>query len=143
MKQKAETRVAFAEFGLDVKFSRGHRYLGCFIGSASDMHEWMSAAVEVWTEAVKTLAKIAVRYPQAAYAGVVMCLQNEWQFVQRTCPGTGFVFEPVEQALRNDFIPALFGVESISGEDWELISHSVKRGGFAIRNPRRHGHPNV
>ena len=55
--------------------------------------------------------------------------------MQRTCPSTGFVFEHVEQALRNDFIPALFGVDSISGEDRELISHSVRRGGFAIRNP--------
>ncbi len=60
LEHEAEAKVAFAEFGLEVKFSRGHRYLGGFIGSASDMHKWMSAAVEVWTEAVKTLAKIAM-----------------------------------------------------------------------------------
>ncbi|KAL3795565.1 hypothetical protein ACHAWO_009861 [Cyclotella atomus] len=132
---EAEAKVAFAVHGLDVQFTRGHRYLGGFLGSADGKHEWLEEKVKVWAEGVKTLARIALRYPQTAYAGLVLCLQNEWQYVQRTCPSIGFTFAPIEVALREEFIPALLGVESISGEDRELYAHGVKRGGLAIRNP--------
>lgn len=132
---EAEARVAFAVHNLDVQYTRGHRYVGGFLGGANGKHEWLEEKVKVWADGVKTLAKLAIRYPQTAYAGLVLCLQNEWQYVQRTCPSIGFTFAPIETALREEFIPALLGVESISGEDRELFAHGVKRGGLAIRNP--------
>ena len=61
LEHEAEARVAFVEFYLDVKYPHGHRYLRGFIGSASNKHEWIGEAIEVWSEAVKTLAKITAR----------------------------------------------------------------------------------
>ncbi len=42
----------------------------------------MRELVSKWVCAVKVLSAVAVRYPQAAYAGFTFCLQNEWQYVQ-------------------------------------------------------------
>ena len=47
---------------------------------------------------------------------------------------SGTYFEPVERALRQDFIPALLGMpkEDIPGRFRELLSQSVKKGGLGI-----------
>eukprot|EP00804_Cyclotella_cryptica_P017223 CCRYP_013149-RE/>CCRYP_013149-RE protein AED:0.29 eAED:0.33 QI:0/-1/0/1/-1/1/1/0/324 len=79
-----------------------------------------------------------MRYPQSAYAGLVNCLQAEWQYLCRVEPGVGPHLEPVEEALRTQFIPALFGGQDpISNELRLLIAQGVKQGGLAIRNPVR------
>ena len=132
---EAEAKVAFMVRDMKVNFTRGHRYLGGFLGGTHVKLGWLEDKVEVWADAVKTLARIAVRFPQTAYSALVLVLQNEWQYVQRTCPSIGFTFAPVEAALRNHFLPALLGVETITGEDRELYAHGVKQGGLAIRNP--------
>ena len=53
---------------------------------------------------------------------------------------TGAFFEPVERALRQEFIPALMGLpkDEITGRFRELLSQSVKKGGIGIRNPVDH-----
>ncbi len=57
------------------------------------------------------------------------------------CPAsvadTAPFFAPLEAAIRTHFIPALLGVPSaeIDGDYRQLLTHSVKLGGLAIRNP--------
>ena len=46
--------------------------------------------------------------PQYAYAGMQKSLHQEWEFVQQVTPVIGDVFGPVEKALRENFLPALF-----------------------------------
>ena len=70
-------RQAFEEKGLTIKYSRGRKYLGGFIGSADSKEDWLNEKVADWADAVETLAKIAVQYPQTAYVGFVFCLQAE------------------------------------------------------------------
>jgi hypothetical protein len=132
---EAEAKVAFAMHSRKVQFTRGHRYLGGFLGSDDGKHEWVREKVQVWVDAIDTLSRIALRYPQTAYAGMVMVLQNEWQYVQRTVPEVGYLFDPVERAIREKFLPALLAVDEISVDDRELYAHGVKRGGIALRNP--------
>ena len=68
-------RTVFEAEGIaDLNYVRGKRYLGRF---------QMKSKVDAWTAAVETLAKIAVNFPQAAYIGFVLCLQNEWLYVLR------------------------------------------------------------
>lgn len=47
----------------------------------------------------------------------------------------GALFEPVEWAIRNSFLPSLFGEPDIDGELRALVSRGVKQAGLAIRNP--------
>jgi hypothetical protein len=93
--------------------------------------------VAKWVAAVETLAKVAVKYPQTAYAGFTFCLQNEWQYLQRVVADTGPFFEPLEKAIRCHFLPALLGLGAgdIDGKYRELLTHSVTKGGLAVRNP--------
>ena len=85
----------------------GHRYLGGFIGDADAERDWLREKIRGWSELVKALAGVAHKQPQYAYAGLQKSLQQEWSFVQRVTPGAGEAFGPVEEALREIFVPAL------------------------------------
>ena len=117
--------------------TRGHNYLGGFIGSAETKDLWVGDKISVWTAAVETLSKIALKWPQTAYTGFTFVLQNEWQYVQRVVAGIGFLFAPLERMIRDHFLPSLLGIPAceIDGEYRTLLSHSVKTGGMAVRNP--------
>eukprot|EP00804_Cyclotella_cryptica_P030345 CCRYP_011879-RA/>CCRYP_011879-RA protein AED:0.25 eAED:0.29 QI:0/0/0/1/0.5/0.33/3/0/197 len=74
------------------------------------------------------LAKVA-----SAYAGLVNCLQAEWQYLCRVEPEVGPHMKPVDVALWMQFIPTLQGEqESISDELCLLIAQG---GGLAICKP--------
>ena len=130
-------RQEFARFNLTINYSRGERHFGGFIGSAAMKEVWLGKAVAKWTMAVKALAKATVKFPQTAYAGFIFCLQNEWQYLQRVVADVGPFFEPLERAIRGKFLPALIGLQSweIDGNYRQLLTHSVSKGGLAIRNP--------
>jgi len=133
-KDEDAARQAFESFGLNINYSRGQRYLGGFIGSAEKKEEWLVGMVDKWAAAVVTLSTVAERYPQTAYAGFTFCMQNEWQYVVTdTVP----FFSPLEEVIHTHFLPALLGVSSveIDGDYHQLLTHSVKLGGLAIRNP--------
>ena len=55
------------------------------------------------------MARIAIHYPQTAYAGLSKSLQAEWQHMHRVIEDVGEHFAPIEEALANVFIPALLG----------------------------------
>ena len=59
-------------------------------------------------EAVEILSGVARKHPQSAYAGLQKSLQQEWSFVQRVTLGVGDAFGPMETALKETFVPALF-----------------------------------
>jgi hypothetical protein len=93
--------------------------------------------VKQWVDGVEKLAQVATKFPQSAYFGLTQCLQAEWQYVCRVEPDVGTYLQPVEDALRSKFIPALFGglSEPINDEFRRLLSNGVKQGGLAIPNP--------
>jgi predicted translin family RNA/ssDNA-binding protein len=76
-----KAREYFADLGF--KFVRGSRYLGGFIGEAAAQQTWVEKQCQKWSDRVGELSKVAERYPQAAYAGMMKSLQQEWQFLQR------------------------------------------------------------
>ncbi len=93
--------------------------------------------MEDWVAAVQTLSIVAEQYPQMAYAGFTFCLQNEWQYVQQVATNTAPFFTLLEEAIHTHFLPSLLGIPSteINGEYRQLLTHSIKMGGLAIRNP--------
>ena len=134
LEDESGAKAAFLSHGHRVEFTQGHRYLGGFIGGEPEKEEWVRAKVEKWADGVKILSSIAKRYPQTAYAGLTIWLQAEWQYVARTVPGINHIFEPVEQAIRRYFIPALLGVEVVDAELRTLLAGGLKQGGLGIRN---------
>jgi hypothetical protein len=92
--------------------------------------------VKKWVAGIETLARIAVRFPQTAYAGLVSSLQAKWHYICRVVPGASQYLEPVESALCEKFIPALLQVsEPVDDVLCQLLSHGVKMGRIAIKNP--------
>ncbi len=128
---------AFESFGLEINYLRGQCYLGGFIGSAKKKEMWLAELVEKWVVAVQTLSIVAERYPQTVYAGLTFCLQNELQYVQRVVADTAPFFSPLRAAINTRFLPALIGIPSteIDGKYRQLLTHSIKLGELAIRNP--------
>ena len=56
-----EALAAFAQFNLPIQMTRGHAYLGGFIGSAATKDEWLNDKITTWTAAVEILSKLAIR----------------------------------------------------------------------------------
>jgi hypothetical protein len=127
----------FEELELEIQYSRGERYVGGFVGSTAMQDRWIKPKVEGWVEGVKSLARAATRYPQSAFAGFTQSLQSEWQYLSRCVPGVGKHLQPVEDAIREYLIPALFQTtpDKVSEDMRLLLSHGVKQGGMNIRNP--------
>jgi hypothetical protein len=118
------------------RFCDGHRYVGGFLGSDDALGKWLGPKIQQWVQGIETLAKVARRYPQTAYAGLTKSLQQEWQYLQRVVPACGAAFEPVEAAIRTVFLPAL--LQGTEGETQrELTSLSVRRAGLGLLNPTR------
>jgi hypothetical protein len=84
--EEAEARAAFEEAGISVNFCRGKRYVGGYVGSEAMLERWMDPKVKKWVAGIGILARIASRFPQTAYVGLVSSLQAEWQYLCRVVP---------------------------------------------------------
>ena len=69
----------------------------------------------------------------AAFAALTKSLQNEWTYLQRVVPDVSAAFQPIENALAEDFIPALFGDKACPSRD--LTQLPVRHAGLGIPNP--------
>ena len=65
---------AFDCYNLPIQMTRGHKYLGGFIGSLTTKESWINKKITIWTAAVDTLSQIAIKWPQIAYAGFMFYL---------------------------------------------------------------------
>ena len=100
----------FAVEGLTLNFVSGSRYLGAYLGPYAELEALVKPQVEAWDHRVRVFAKIVRRHPHSSYAGLVMSLQSECQYLQSTVPGVGTLMGPIEEALRDRFFPLLFGL---------------------------------
>ena len=64
-------------------------------------------------------------------------MQNECQYVQQVVSNSAPFFAPLDALIPMHFLPALLGVSlaEINGGYHLFLTHSVKLGGLAIRNP--------
>jgi hypothetical protein len=111
----------------------GHRYVGSFIGTAEARQAWLEPQIAKWIRGIESLSRVARRFPQTAYAGLVKSLQMEWQYLQQVTPGAADSFIPVEEALHSSFIPALLeeseaGVAKLRA----LLQLSVRQAGMLL-----------
>ena len=117
--------------------THGHNYLGGFMGSAETKVMWVNHKFSVWAAAVETLSKISLKWLQTASAGFTFVFQNKCQYVQRVIAGIGGLFALLKRMIRNHFLPSLIGIHAceMDGDYQNLLTHSVKTGGLAVRNP--------
>ena len=85
--QEEASKREFANEGLRLYFVSGSWYLGAYLGPQEELEAWVKPQMEEWANRVRVLSKIAWRHPQLDLSGLVMSLQSEWQYLQRTVPG--------------------------------------------------------
>ena len=98
----------FSNTGISIDLN-GRRVLGSPIGSPEFIHNFVTNSISDWVAQLETLAVIAIPHPQAAFSAFVHGFSSKWTFLSRTCPGIDDLFQPLEDAIRTKFIPALTG----------------------------------
>ena len=105
---KEQAKAIFGQTGISIDTS-GERHLGAVIGTESFKELYVKKKIDQWVDDVNQLSLIAQDEPQIALSAYTKALCMRWCFVQRTISGIGHLFEPLEDAIRNNFIPAVVG----------------------------------
>ena len=83
---------------------------------------------------VKQLASIAKDEPQISLTAYSKALCMRWCFVQRTISNISHLFQPLEEVIREELIPAIVG-RKISDVERKILALPVRFGGIGILNP--------
>ena len=126
-------KATFAHLGFTIV--TGARYLGGHVGTVESRDEWVREKVNLWSEGVEALSKVAQSSPHAAFVGLQKSLQSEWMHLQRVVGGIGHHFAPVENSIRTTFLPALLESKEIDDDLRRIFSLPVKHAGIALPNP--------
>ena len=69
----------------------------------------MNTKISAWISDVRQLSEIAKEEPQNAFVAYTHGLCRRWSYVQRTVPEISELFGPLEDVIRDVFIPSLIG----------------------------------
>ena len=114
---------------------KGERHLGAVIGTQEFKKEYVEKKVAEWVQEVKTLSDIAITEPHAAFAAFTHGLQHKWNFVMRTIPDISPFLRPLENTIRDTFLPKL--LKSLDPNDImrDLLALPPRLGGMGITSP--------
>jgi hypothetical protein len=127
-----KAKILFSDIG--VQIVTGQRFLGGYIGCDTGKALYMEKKVKHWNGCIEKLTEIAKSQPQAAFSALTKSLQCEWNYYQRVIPDCESFFQPLETALKEKFIPAVFDGE-IGDHERKLFSLPARMGGIGVRDP--------
>ncbi len=114
---------------------QGKRHLEATIGSREYTKRYVGDKVKMWTQEMLLLAEIATSQPHATYAAFVHGLSSCWTYLSRTIPEVSDLFQPLEDAIHQVFIPSLTGCPPCSQLTRDLLALPVRLGGLGLTNP--------
>ena len=79
------------------------------------------------------LAKIAHSQPQSAYCALINGLMSRWIYLMCVVPDPSNKLQPIEEALRFRFLPAITGRSNISDVERRVFALPARDGGLGIR----------
>ena len=80
------------------------------------------------------LSELAVEEPQVALDAFTKGICHRWTSIQRTLPDISNLFAPLEECIKEQFIPAVCGCK-ISELQRRIFALPVRYGGLGIANP--------
>ena len=89
----------------------------------------------MWKAELDKLASIAKSEPHAAFAAFTHGLIGHWMYFLRTIEGTAPLLQPLEDSIRQHFLPALTGQSGVSDLERELLALPARHGGLGLVNP--------
>ena len=113
----------------------GVNVLGCPVGPEWYVRSVIEKKVVVWCRELKMLADIALSQPQSAYCAFTHGLFGKWTYLFRTCKFSESLLQPLEDIMRQVFIPALLGKDSVRDPERLLLSFPTRHGGLSLHNP--------
>ena len=119
---------------LGIKVVTGQRFLGGFIGTASDVECWLQGKIASWVAAVEKMSHVAIHEPQAAFVAFSKSIQNEWLFIQRVVSNCQLAFTSLSDAIKIHFLPSLFG-SSLNDLELSLLCRPTRYLGIGILDP--------
>ena len=123
----------FGDTGIEITCD-GERHLGAVIGGKDARESYVKKKVEKWVKDLEELSEIALDEPQAALSGFTKALCHRWTFVMRTIQDTKELFIPLENCIREKFIPSIIG-RCVSDLHRRMFALPVRFGGLGIVNP--------
>ena len=137
--QRQAAEEAFSGTGIRIAGTGdvgGSRDLGAAIGSDAYRRSYVEEKVMRWVAEIECLSVIAKVQPHAAHALLIHGLRHRWTYIQRCMGDIQGAFDALEVALRDKFIPALFGDgQLVSDRDRKIFALPAREGGLAIDNP--------
>ena len=130
---RARAEEAFAGTGVQIT-AEGERHIGAALGSENFRTQYVSRKIANWVKDVEELALIANEEPQCALSAFNTGICHRWSFIQRTVKGIGYLFQPLEDAIRNQLVPAIVGRE-VSDLERRMLALPYRHGGLGLRNP--------
>ena len=113
----------------------GKRHLGAGLGTGSFIKEYVQEKVATWTAELDKLASIAKSEPHAAFAAFTHGLIGHWVYFLRTIEGVAPLLQPLEDSIRQHFLPALTGQNEVSDLERELLALPARHGSLGLVNP--------
>ena len=106
--------------------------MGAIAGSEMYKREYVDDLVKDWNSQLHMLSTVAESAPQAAYSAFVSGFKNKLSYFMRTIPDISNLLIPIEDTIRNRFIPAITGGRIFNKEERKLLSLPTRYGGLAI-----------
>ena len=106
--------------------------MGAIAGSEMYKREYVDDLVKDWNSQLHMLSTVAESEPQAAYSAFVSGFKNKLSYFMRTIPDFSNLLIPIEDNIRNRFIPAITGGRIFNKEERKLLSLPTRYGGLAI-----------
>ena len=113
----------------------GCRHLGAGLGTAAFCKQFVAAKVTEWVKELQVLTRYAQSQPQAAYTAFTQGLKGKWTFLARTMPEETENFQPLEEIIHGEFIPALTGHPTPDQTTRTLLALPCRLGGMGLINP--------
>ena len=125
---------SFSGSGIRVT-SNGRPYLGAAIGSESYIQSFVADKIKGWSEEIAVLARFAESQSHAAHCAFTHGLSIHWMFVSLTVPFDSVIFQPLEDVIRQLFIPTSSGCPPPCDNLRQLFALPARRGGLGIFIP--------
>ena len=110
----------------------GKRHLRAIVGSDSYKREYVDDLVKDWNSQLCMLSTVAESQPQAAYSAFVSGFKSKLSNFARTIPDISNLLIPIEDTIRNRFIPAITGGRICNEEECKLLSLPTRYGGLSV-----------
>ena len=106
--------------------------MGSIAGSEIYKRKYVDDLVKDWNSLLCILPTVAEIQSQAAYSAFVSGFKNKLSYFMRTIPDISNLLIPIEDTIRNRFIPAITGERICNKEERRLLFLPTRYGGLII-----------